>query len=152
MNSFLTIKRKLKINRDTTWGYTFIAVALVVFSLFTAYPVISAFIISLQEYRPLGSTYVGLENFKETFESELFWKAIKNTVVYTIFTVPVNIFLAFVVSILVYPFKKRTQTIFKAMYYLPTVASGVALAVVWLWIFGPAENWDCQSTHWVVWY
>lgn len=140
MNSFLTIKRKLKINRDTTWGYTFIAVALVVFSLFTAYPVISAFIISLQEYRPLGSTYVGLENFKETFESELFWKAIKNTVVYTIFTVPVNIFLAFVVSILVYPFKKRTQTIFKAMYYLPTVASGVALAVVWLWIFDPLKT------------
>lgn len=140
MNQTLTSKRRIKIKGDSAWGYAFIAIALVVFSLFTAYPVISAFIISLQEYRPLGSTYVGLENFKDSFASELFWKAVKNTVVYTILTVPVNIFLAFIVSILILPFKKRTQTVFKAIYYLPAVASGVALAVVWLWIFDPLKS------------
>jgi len=140
MNQTLPTKRRLKIKGDSVWGYAFIATALVVFSLFTAYPVISAFIISLQEYRPLGSTYVGLENFKESFASELFWKAIKNTAVYTILTVPVNIFLAFIVSIFILPFKKRTQTVFKAVYYLPAVASGVALAVVWLWIFDPLQS------------
>lgn len=140
MNQTLATKRRLKIKGDSAWGYAFIAIALVVFSLFTAYPVISAFIISLQEYRPLGSTYVGLENFKDSFASELFWKAVKNTAVYTILTVPVNIFLAFIVSILILPFKKRTQTVFKAIYYLPAVASGVALAVVWLWIFDPLKS------------
>ncbi|GIP15680.1 ABC transporter permease [Paenibacillus montaniterrae] len=140
MNQTLATKRRIKIKGDSAWGYAFIAIALVVFSLFTAYPVISAFIISLQEYRPLGSTYVGLENFKDSFASELFWKAVKNTAVYTILTVPVNIFLAFIVSILILPFKKRTQTVFKAIYYLPAVASGVALAVVWLWIFDPLKS------------
>lgn len=140
MNQMLTRKRRLKLESDTGWGYVFIAVALIAFSLFTAYPVINAFVISLQEYRPLGSTYVGLENFKESFTDTLFWKAVKNTVVYTLLTVPANIFISFLIAILIIPFKKRTQTIFKAVYYLPAVASGVALAVVWLWIFDPLKS------------
>lgn len=140
MNQTLTKRKKLKLESDTGWGYVFIAVALIAFSLFTAYPVINAFIISLQEYRPLGSTYVGLENFVNTFSDELFWKALKNTLVYTLLTVPFNIFLSFLIAILIIPFKKRTQTIFKAVYYLPAVASGVALAVVWLWIFDPLKS------------
>ncbi|WP_340022676.1 sugar ABC transporter permease [Paenibacillus sp. FSL K6-1096] len=140
MNQMLTKRKKLKLESDTGWGYAFIAVALIAFSLFTAYPVINAFIISLQKYRPLGSTYVGLENFVNSFSDELFWKALKNTLVYTLLTVPFNIFLSFLVAILIMPFKKRTQTIFKAVYYLPAVASGVSLAVVWLWIFDPLKS------------
>ncbi|WP_238649393.1 carbohydrate ABC transporter permease [Paenibacillus piscarius] len=140
MNQMLTKRKKLKLESDSGWGYAFIAVALIAFSLFTAYPVINAFIISLQKYRPLGSTYVGLENFVNSFSDELFWKALKNTLVYTLLTVPFNIFLSFLVAILIMPFKKRTQTIFKAVYYLPAVASGVSLAVVWLWIFDPLKS------------
>ncbi|WP_054026688.1 MULTISPECIES: carbohydrate ABC transporter permease [Bacillales] len=140
MNQTLTKRKKLKLESDLGWGYAFIAVALIAFSLFTAYPVINAFMISLQEYRPLGSTYVGLENFVNSFSDELFWKALKNTLVYTLLTVPFNIFLSFLIAILIIPFKKRTQTIFKAVYYLPAVASGVALAVVWLWIFDPLKS------------
>jgi multiple sugar transport system permease protein len=132
--------KKLKLESDSGWGYAFIAVALIAFSLFTAYPVINAFIISLQEYRPLGSTYVGIENFVNTFSDGLFWKALKNTLVYTLLTVPFNIFLSFLVAILIIPFRKKTQTVFKAIYYLPAVASGVALAVVWLWIFDPLKS------------
>lgn len=140
MNQILTRRKKLKLESDSGWGYAFIAVALIAFSLFTAYPVINAFIISLQEYRPLGSSFVGLENYANSFTDALFWKAMKNTLVYTILTVPMNIFLSFLVAILILPFRKKTQTIFKAIYYLPTVASGVALAVVWLWIFDPLKS------------
>jgi len=135
-----TPTKKRKIKGDSVWGYTFIAVALLVFAMFTAYPVVSAFIISFQEYKPLGSTFVGIENYKETFASELFWKSIKNTVVYTVLTVPVALFLSFAVAIMIIPFKKWLQTTFKAVYYLPAVASGVALSVVWLWIYDPMKT------------
>lgn len=129
--------KKRKMKGDGAWGYAFIAVALLVYAMFTAYPVISAFFISFQEYKPLGSTYIGFANYEATFKSDLFWKAIRNTVVYTALTVPVNLFLSFAVAILILPLKKRLQTAFKAVYYLPVVASGVAMAVVWLWIFDP---------------
>ncbi|GGG08008.1 carbohydrate ABC transporter permease [Paenibacillus aceti] len=134
------VARKRKWRGDNGWGYAFIAVALVVFAMFTAYPVVSAFIISFQEYRPLGSVFIGFENYVNTFSDALFWKSIRNTIVYTVLTVPFTLFLSFAVAILILPLKKRTQTAFKAIYYLPAVASGVALSVVWLWIFDPMPS------------
>ncbi|WP_317956013.1 carbohydrate ABC transporter permease [Paenibacillus chitinolyticus] len=133
------VKRR-KIRGDGAWGYAFIAVALLVYALFTAYPVISAFIISFQKYRPLGSTFIGFDNYTATFKDPLFWKSVVNTVVYTVLTVPVALFLSFAVAILILPLKKKLQTTFKAIYYLPAVASGVALSVVWLWIFDPMPS------------
>ncbi|MCR2805158.1 carbohydrate ABC transporter permease [Paenibacillus soyae] len=130
-----------RLNRgDNAWAYAFIAVALCGYALFTAYPVINAFIISFQEYKPLGSTFNGLDNYADTFKSELFGKAIWNTVVYTLLTVPVALILSFAVAIMIMPLKKWAQTTFKAIYYLPAVASGVALSVVWLWIFDPLQG------------
>ncbi|GAV10428.1 sugar ABC transporter permease [Paenibacillus sp. chi10] len=132
--------KKRKIRGDSGWGYAFIAVALVVFAIFTAYPVVSAFIISFQDYKPLGSTWVGFDNYISSFKDPLFWKSIKNTVVYTVLTVPVALMISFAVAILILPLSKKLQTTFKAVYYLPAVASGVAMSVVWLWIFDPMES------------
>lgn len=131
---------KRKIKGEAAWGYAFIAVALLIYALFTAYPVVSAFIISFQEYKPLGSTFIGWTNYAETFTDSLFWKSIRNTVVYTFLTVPVNLVLSFAVAILIFPLRKWLQTVFKAVYYLPAVASGVTLSVVWLWIFDPMPS------------
>lgn len=135
-----TKKYRLRIKGDTTWAYAFIAVALAVYAVFTAYPVVSALIISFQEYKPLGSQFAGWENYANTFSDSLFWKSIKNTIVYTILTVPVSLFLSFVIAIMIHPLRKGMQTTFKAIYYLPAVASGVALSVVWLWIFDPMTS------------
>jgi len=132
--------KRRKIRGEGAWGYAFIAVALVVFAMFTAYPVVSAFLISLQDYKPLGSTYIGFDNYVNTFKDALFWKALRNTVVYTILTVPVNLILSMIIAILILPLRKKTQSFFKGIYYLPVVASGVALSVVWLWIFDPMEG------------
>lgn len=134
-------RKQLKgIKGDEGWAYAFIAVALVIFALFTAYPVVSAFIISFQDYKPLGSTFIGLDNYISSLTDSLFWKSIKNTVVYTVLTVPVALFISFAVAVLVLPLKKWMQTTFKAVYYLPAVVSGVSLSVVWLWIYDPMTS------------
>lgn len=54
-------------NNDAKWGYLFILPALLLFLVFTAYPLISAFTISFQKYRPMGSVFVGFENFSILF-------------------------------------------------------------------------------------
>ncbi len=128
---------KNRITSEDIWGYLFIAVAMIVFLVFTIYPVISALFTSFQKYKPLGSIFVGLENYKTAFKSELFYKSIVNTSIYTLFTVPLSLLISFSVAVLILPFTKKFQSLFKSMYYLPTVASGVALSVVWLWIYDP---------------
>lgn len=147
---------------DNFWGYAFIAVPFIIFCLFTIYPVISAFGISLQDYNPIRSEWVGFDNYKALAHDTLFFKSIKNTLIYTVSTVPVNLIIAFVLAVLIVPFSSSIQTVYKAMYYLPSVASGVSLSVVWLWIYsalpsgllnqlvialgGEAVNWLGQSS------
>ena len=129
-----------KMKKETIWAYVFILVPLCTFIIFTLYPVVSAAITSFQKYRPLGSEWVGLDNYISTFKNQLFYKSLKNTFVYTIITVPISMLLSFTISILILPFKKRVQSVFKAAFYLPAIASGVALSFVWKWIYDPLPS------------
>lgn len=136
-----TNQKKKKINRaDNVSGYLFIGVAMIIFILFTLYPVISAVITSLQKYKPFGSEWVALDNYLEAVKSSLFWKSIKNTVLYTIIVVPCSLLISFVISIMILPFSRKLQSVFKALYYLPGIASGVAIAVVWLWLYDSSPS------------
>ena len=136
-----TNQKKKKINRaDNISGYLFIGVAMIIFIMFTLYPVISAVITSLQKYKPFGSECVALNNYVDAMKSSLFWKSIKNTVLYTIIVVPCSLLISFIISIMILPFSRKLQSVFKALYYLPGIASGVAIAVVWLWLYDSSPS------------
>lgn len=132
--------RRFRLTDEDMWGYLFIFVALVFFCVFTLYPVISAVETSFLKYKPFGSEYIGLTNYTDSFKNDLFYKSIKNTLVYTVVVVPLSLLIAFVISIMILPFSKKTQSVFKSMYYLPGIASGVALSVVWLWIYDSSPS------------
>ena len=80
---------------DDLWGYAFIGVAVIFFLMFTIYPLISAVITSLEDYKPFGSDFVGLKNYQTTFTNALFWKSLKNTLVYTAVVVPLSLLISF---------------------------------------------------------
>ena len=121
--------RRFRFTSEDRWGYFFIFVAMVVFVTFTLYPVVSAVRTSFLKYKPFGSEFIGLKNYIDTFKSALFYKAVKNTIVYTAVVVPLSLLIAFSIAIMILPFKKKTQSLFKSVYYLPSIASGVALSV-----------------------
>ena len=129
------IKQKYNAGENIS-GWLFISIAMLVFVIFTLYPVISAVITSFQKYKPFGSEWVGVQNYSEAVTSSLFWKSIKNTVLYTIAVVPLSLLLSFAISVMILPFRKKTQSVFKALYYLP----GVATAVVWLWLYDSSPS------------
>lgn len=128
-------KRRFRLTDDDLWGYAFILVSMIAFGVFTLYPVISAVETSFVKYKPFGSEFIGLKNYQDTFSSSLFYKTVLNTLEYTVVVVPLSLLMAFAISIMILPFSKKTQSVFKSMYYLPGIASGVALSVVWLWIY-----------------
>jgi len=120
------------------WSYLFIAPSMLMFFLFIVIPALSSLVISFQEVRLRGeSTWVGFDNFREAFttQSGVFVRAIGNTLYYTAITVTANVFIALIISALIQPLGRRTQTFFRAAYYLPAVTSAVIIAVVWRWIF-----------------
>lgn len=143
----MTNKQDNKKRRKRSWlkaddisGYMFIAVAMIIFAVFTVYPVFSAIETSFMKYKPFGSEFIGFANYIETFTNSLFYKAVKNTLVYTIIVVPMSLLIAFSIAVMVMAFKKKTQSIFKAIYYLPGIASGVAISVVWLWLYDSSPS------------
>lgn len=129
------VRRKRFFTDDDLWGYAFVLVAMAFFCVFTIYPLYSAVKTSFENYKPFGSEFIGLKNYVTTLKNALFWKSLKNTLVYTVAVVPLSLLISFAVAIMIMPFNKKLQSVFKAMYYLPAVASGIALSVVWLWIY-----------------
>ncbi|WP_339848210.1 sugar ABC transporter permease [Paenibacillus sp. FSL W7-1088] len=126
--------------RDYGWAYLFILAPVLLFLIFTLYPVLTALVMSFQKYNIMNSTWVGLDNYERLVKDETFWKSIKNTLIFTVGTVPVNILITFVLSYFIFQMKSKWQTFFKATLYLPAVASGVTISIVWLAIFDPTDS------------
>lgn len=126
--------------KDYGWAYLFILAPVLLFLIFTLYPVVSAFLMSFQKYNVLHSKWIGFDNYAYMFTDNVFWKSIKNTVIFTVGTVPVNIAITFVLAFFIFQMKQSWQTFFKASLYLPAVASGVTISLVWLAIFDPTAS------------
>ncbi|MEX3618717.1 carbohydrate ABC transporter permease [Paenibacillus glucanolyticus] len=125
--------------REYGWAYLFILAPVLLFLVFTLYPVASAFLMSFQEYSVMGSEWIGTDNYTRMVQDEVFWKSMRNTVLFTIGTVPVNIVITYALSFFIFQMKNKWQTFFKATMYLPAVASGVTISVVWLAIYDPTN-------------
>lgn len=134
-------RRKNKVNtlikqiQKHKWDYLFITPKLVLFSIFIATPVIWAFFLSFQEYGVFQSKWVGLSNFINVFQSDLFWIALWNTFRYTLIVVPCQVLIALILASLINPLNRKAQTFFRAAYYLPTVTSVVVVSMVWRWMY-----------------
>lgn len=126
--------------KDYGWAYVFILVPVLLFLVFTFYPVISAFMMSFQKYNVMQSKWIGLDNYSYMIRDDVFWKSIKNTVIFTVGTVPANIAITFILAFFIFQMKNSWQTFFKASLYLPAVASGVTISLVWLAIFDPTTS------------
>lgn len=126
--------------RDYGWAYLFILAPVLLFLVFTLYPVLSALVMSFQKYNIMNSTWVGLDNYERLVKDDTFWKSIRNTIIFTVGTVPINILITFMLSYFIFQMKSKWQTFFKATLYLPAVASGVTISIVWLAIFDPTDS------------
>ena len=116
-------------------SYLFLLPKLIIFALFVAFPVVWAFVLSFQEYKIFGSVFVGLDNYIKVFQSEAFLIALKNTMLFTVVTVPFNVISALVISTMIFALGKVSQSFFRSAFYLPTVTSMVIIAMVWRWMY-----------------
>lgn len=116
-------------------AWLFLAPSLVLFAIFTAIPVISAFFISFTQWNLFNEvTWVGLGNYLELAKDEIFAKVLGNTACFVLASVPVQIVLALACA-LVLNRGVKGQTFFRVVYFLPVVTSTIAAALVWAWLF-----------------
>jgi multiple sugar transport system permease protein len=103
--------------------------------IFMVVPTVASFVISMTNWNLIGSpSWAGFENFKEAFSDVLFWTTLRNTVVYVFCKVPVNVFLSLLLAVLLNQ-SLYGRTLFRAILFLPMIASSVSVALLWQPLF-----------------
>lgn len=130
-----------KQTRRNFWiGMAFIAPWTLGFLLFTLYPMAASLIYSFTIYhvkQPLE--YIGLANYGAMFSDKLFWKALANTGYMVLFGVPLTLLLSFLFAIML-NLKVSGQSIYRVVYFLPSIVPTVASTMLWLWILNPQSG------------
>jgi multiple sugar transport system permease protein len=110
---------------------------LIGFMMFLFIPIVAAFVLSFMEYDVISPMkFIGLKNYIEMFHDPIVAETLRNTVVYTVITVPVGMALSLILA-LALDQNIAGRRIFRAVYFLPSITSMVAVAVVWQWIYNP---------------
>ncbi|MFC4387938.1 carbohydrate ABC transporter permease [Gracilibacillus marinus] len=117
-------------------GWLFILLSIIGISLFYFYPMIQAFLLSLQSGMGANLDYVGFDNYVRLFNDPTFITALTNTVLYLLIQVPVMIVLALIFSVLLNDPTLKFKGFFRTAIFLPAVTSLVAYAVIFKYLFG----------------
>lgn len=105
----------------------------------TVYPVILSFYYSLHVYTTFGQPmqWVGLTNYVELLtQDDLFWLSLYNTLYMVVVGIPFHIGLSILLALLL-NMNLRGVSIYRTIFYLPTIVPIVATSVLWMWVFNP---------------
>ena len=130
------MKSTSKLGRDGRfWGLLMIAPTIIGLMILNIIPFFQTIYMSFSKTKAFGAyQFCGLENYLEMFRNAEFWKANWNSIYFCILTVPVGVFLALIVAVLLNA-KIKGKTAFRAIFFLPMVVAPAAVAMVWKWIF-----------------
>jgi multiple sugar transport system permease protein len=123
--------------REAREGYIFIAPWLVGLVAFTLLPVIASLVFSFSAWQiSAPPKWIGLANYSELLQDQAMLKSLYNTLYLAVFGVPLNMFFGLLIALLMNQ-DVRGIGIFRTIFYLPSILSTVAVAVLWLWILNP---------------
>ena len=124
--------------RNLAMGLLFASPWIAGFLVFTLYPLVMSIYYSFTSFNAVQpAVWVGLNNYRELFfHDPLFWKALYNTLYFTVFSVPLCLAAGLGIAMLLNQ-KLPGQSVFRTLFFLPSIVPVVASAVLWLWVLNP---------------
>jgi len=123
--------------RETLAFYLSISPWLIGFCLLTLAPMLLSLYASFTDWDLLTApVWVGGENYRQMLDDPRFIQSLKVTAIYTLIYVPFDLVGGLILAMLVRA-RLRGSSVFRTIFYLPTVFSGVAFVVVWMWMLNP---------------
>lgn len=122
-------------------GLLFASPWLIGLTLFWIYPIGASAYYSFTAFNGVQSPeWIGLKNYIGLFTADSdFWDAVYNTVYFAVVSIPLAIILSFALAMMLNA-KIRFQTVYRTIYFLPTLVPEVALALVWVYLFTPGTG------------
>jgi multiple sugar transport system permease protein len=124
--------------RQAILAFLFLSPWVVGFIIFGLYPMGMSFYYSLCRYDVLRvPQFIGWQNYKDLFfQDPYFWQSIWNTLYYTALRTPLSIAGSLLLAVLVNNALKGVR-LFRTVYFIPSIVTGVALSVLWMWMLNP---------------
>lgn len=135
------MKRFTRQQRSTKWFWTFLAPALVVYTIFWIIPILMTGVISFTDWKGTSklstAAFVGLKNFASLFSDSVLATAIRNNLIYgLVMIIAVPVF-SFVLAYIIESFVKR-KVFFRTVAYLPAILPTIVTVLLWKWIYNPS--------------
>jgi len=127
----------MKIRKKHLFPWFYLSSALLLLTVFMFYPLVKSIFISFQHYllyEPFNIKYVGLENLKNVIEDAVFWKVLKNSLVWVFFSILFQFILGFALALALKEYFKG-RNIYQAIVFSPWAISGFLIAVIWKWMY-----------------
>lgn len=111
----------------------------VFFITFFIFPIIMVFVGSFYQWNPLKAqfNFLGLDNWYRVFTDELFWRSMGNTVFFAAIATVFRVVLGLALASALFSRLIKHKSVYRVLYYLPTITPLVAVAFVWKFIFDP---------------
>jgi multiple sugar transport system permease protein len=118
-------------------AYSFLAPSFLILTIFIFAPLFFSFYLGFHQWNVVSSAkpFIGLENFQTLLADKTFWNALKNTAVYSLH-VPIGMAVSLIVALMMNR-KFRGVNFLRTLFFLPSVSSFVAIALVWQWMYHP---------------
>ena len=124
--------------RDNISGYLFLLPSLVFFIGFVVVPMVMCVAASFTDATMNSNqpdNWVGLANYVELWHDPVFLKALGNTFIIVLVSVPITCIFSLWVASAIYRMKEGPLSFFRIVFYLPVVTGSVAVTVVWKWMY-----------------
>jgi multiple sugar transport system permease protein len=123
--------------REALLFYALISPWFIGFVVFLGYPMLRSLYLSFTDYNLLSPPiWVGLRNYERIFNDAEFWQSLKVTFLYALGSVPGSLIISLALA-LVLAQKLRGVNIWRTIFFLPSILSSIAVALLWLYVFRP---------------
>jgi multiple sugar transport system permease protein len=132
-----TVFRMTPARREALWAYGFISPWVIGFLVFTLGPMIASFLLAFTKYNIISpAQWIGIQNYRNMFSDPLFLRSVRVTFTYAALSLIPN--LAFGLSLaMLLNADVPGISLWRTVYYLPSIISGVAVAILWGFVLNP---------------
>jgi ABC-type sugar transport system permease subunit len=151
--------------KQRRFAYASLAPILLYLGVFSLFPILWALVLGFFSYTPIRqgtwflglggqNPFVGIDNYIELVTgtgkpAEVFRLAFRNTFLFTALVLPLNLAVTLPLAVVLESINERFKTLFRAIYFLPTISSSVALVIIWSYMYAPGWGLLSQIFKWV---
>lgn len=116
----------------------FLLPGLALYLLLVLYPIADGIVLSTYRWKTVSTkVFAGLDNYKGVFSDSLFWKSLKNSLIFMVGTGLIQLPLGFILGYLLY-LQLKGYRFFRTIYFIPPMLMSVAVGYIWSYIYSPA--------------